>query len=88
MRSSPRRPRKVQARKDEIQRLARERLGLTSNQAFADHLGVDVATVSSLLNGSHHPSSIVLATVIDALDVKFEDIFVIAPLEPPARQAA
>jgi transcriptional regulator with XRE-family HTH domain len=84
MRSSPRRPRRVSARKDEIQRLARERLGITSTPALAQQLGVDPKTLASMLNDRRNVSTVVLATLLDALDAKFEDAFTIIPLKQPA----
>ena len=70
-------PLTVRARKSEIQRLAFDRLGVTTNQALAERLGIDLANLSRVLNGRHAPSHIVIAALVKGLRAKFEDLFTI-----------
>jgi len=67
----------VRARKDQIQRLARERLGVGTIKALASQLDVDVSNLSRVLNGVHEPSNILIAVLLYRLGVKFEDVFTI-----------
>lgn len=80
MRTRPRRPRRVLIRGKALRLLALERFGYTSGSQIAKHLGIDRSTMARLLAGRGQPSGELIATILDAFDVPFEDLFVIAPM--------
>ncbi len=75
-------------RGDAVQRLAKDRFGVHSARAIGELLGIDGSTMARLLAGRNQPSGIIVATVVDGLDVRFEDVFAIVADEPAPAAAA
>jgi hypothetical protein len=76
-------------RGDAVQRLAKDRFGAHSARAIGDLLGIDGSTMARLMAGRNQPSGIVVATVLDGLDARFDDVFAIIADEPePVAEAA
>lgn len=79
---------KLQMRRDEVRRLARENLGARSNRALAEKAGLDIKTLSRAMNGRGQPSGVFVATVLHVLDADFDEVFAIIPLDAPQQLAA
>jgi hypothetical protein len=80
---APRRRRGIEVRPSEVRRRGRERFGVQTDRALAERLGFHPVNLSKLFHGQQ-PSGIVIATLLDALDAKFEDLFLIVPLKSEA----
>jgi hypothetical protein len=76
-------------RGDAVRRLAKNRFGVHSARAIGDLLGIDGSTMARLLAGRNQPSGIVVATVLDGLDARFDEVFAIVADDPePIADAA
>jgi hypothetical protein len=89
MRASPRRPRRLIVRSEVVRRFAKDRLGVDSARAIAVALGIEPSTMVRLMAGRNQPSGVIIATLLDGLDVRFDDVFAIVADEPePVAEAA
>lgn len=79
-------------RTESFRQIGRDRLGVTTDAAIADRLGMDRAALSDLLHGKVQPSGRTIATILATLRVPFEDVFdvrLVVPREPePVAPAA
>lgn len=62
-------------RTENFRRIGRDRLGVRTDTAIAEHLGMDRAALSDLLHGKVQPSGPTIAAVLAAFRVPFEDVF-------------
>jgi len=91
MHTTKRRHRRLQMRPDPVRRLAREKLGVTTDTEIARLLDVDRANMSRYLRGRIQPGPTVIAGLMDLLDEPFEVLFEVRPADPvpePLAQAA
>jgi DNA-binding XRE family transcriptional regulator len=61
-----------------------------SKRSFAEAAGIGQVTVLQIVNGDRRPSPRIAKRICEALEVEFDDIFVIerSPATPKTRQAA
>jgi DNA-binding XRE family transcriptional regulator len=81
MRTAPHGARRVVIQTIELRHRALDRYGIHTNGKLAGLLGVDRSTMTRLLAGTGQPSAVLIATILDTFDAKFEDLFTIVPLK-------
>ena len=75
----------VHLRVSQLQRHAK-RLGLTTSDELADHLGISRWTVNRMLSGAIDPGVRTIAHALTAFpDLTFEDLFEVVEDEPVAQ---
>jgi transcriptional regulator with XRE-family HTH domain len=75
-------------RREAMQRLGRSKLGLNTDTAIADKLGVNRGDMSRYLHGRRLPNAFLIAAILDLYDEPFEHLFEVRLIEEPQTQAA
>lgn len=77
----------LRVRVEQLRRHA-SRLGLLTDSALANHLGISQATIWRMLNGTIKPGERIIARALAAFpDLKFEDLFEVVLEDAPGDAA-
>jgi transcriptional regulator with XRE-family HTH domain len=69
--------RRLRVRQESVREVAKKKLGLTTDNALAQAIGMHPSTVSQIFQGRTEPSEKFIVATLDTLGSKFEDLFYI-----------
>lgn len=79
---------RLRVRQDNVRTVAREKLGVTTDNAIAQAIGIHPSTLSQVLRGRTEPSERFIVAALSTLGGAFEDLFYIEVVSDRPRDAA